>query len=93
MIYDGYVEIVQFRALSDQLYRSPGYYEQLRRVAVDQLGAHADRYSPYVAGDWGDYLRQMAKSGTWGDHLTLQVLSCAFREREMKKCRQSERLR
>ena len=64
---------MQFRALSDQLYRAPGYYDQLRRVAVDELRSHADRYSPYVAGDWGDYLRQMAKSGTWGDHLTLQV--------------------
>ena len=73
-MYDmGHFLQMQFRALSDQLYRAPGYYDQLRRVAVDELRSHADRYSPYVAGDWGDYLHQMAKSGTWGDHLTLQV--------------------
>ncbi len=64
---------VQFRALSDQLYRSPGYYDQLRRAAVEQLRSHPEQYAPYVAGDWEDYLRLMAKSGTWGDHLTLQV--------------------
>ncbi|CAL8470675.1 g10217 [Coccomyxa elongata] len=68
----------QFRALSDQLYRSPGYYDQLRRAAVEQLRSHPEQYAPYVAGDWEDYLRLMAKSGTWGDHLTLQAIADRF---------------
>ena len=64
---------LQFRALSDQLYRNPRYYAELRRAAVEYLREHADMYSPYVEGDFEDYCRSMAEDGSWGDHVTLQV--------------------
>jgi hypothetical protein len=68
---------LQFRALSDQLYRSPVYHGALRDVAVQHLRTNADMYAPYVEGDFEAYLRSMSKPGTWGDHLTLQVFATA----------------
>ena len=69
---------MQFRALSDQLYRSPRYYAELRRAAVEHLQEHADMYGPYVEGDFEEYCRSMAKDGSWGDHVTLQVRGCVL---------------
>ena len=40
---------------------------------MQQLRAHPDVYAPFVESDWDAYLRDMARPGTWGDHLTLQV--------------------
>ena len=40
-------------------------------VAV--LRQRAAAYSCYVAGDYQAYADGMARAGTWGDHLTLQV--------------------
>lgn len=64
---------MQFRALSDQLYRSPGYYSELRHAAVEHLRKHPDMYAPYVEGSFEGYCRDMSRDGTWGDHITLQV--------------------
>ena len=63
----------QFRALSDQLYCTPAHHGEVRTAAVAQLRACPDAYAPYVEGEWGDYVRDMARLGTWGDHVTLQV--------------------
>ena len=67
---------MQFRALSDQLYRSPGYYSELRHAAVEHLRKHPDMYAPYVEGSFETYCRSMSRDGTWGDHITLQVGDC-----------------
>lgn len=40
---------------------------------------HNARYAEFVAGDYQSYLRDMARDGTWGDHLTLQARSCSTR--------------
>ena len=64
---------VQFRALSDQLYRSPRYYAELRHAAVAHLREHPDMYEPYMEGDFEEYCKKMARDGTWGDHITLQA--------------------
>ncbi|KAK9830552.1 hypothetical protein WJX72_012417 [[Myrmecia] bisecta] len=68
----------QFRALSDQLYRTPHYHAEVRRVAVNQLRAHEDLYSDYVPGDYWQYCADMARNGTWGDHVTLQAVADAY---------------
>ncbi|KAI7746397.1 hypothetical protein M8C21_033627 [Ambrosia artemisiifolia] len=46
----------QFRAVSDQLYRSPEYHKHVRKEVV----------------------KQKAKTGEWGDHVTLQAAADRF---------------
>jgi hypothetical protein len=65
----------QFRALSDQLYRSPEHHKFVRDSVVKQLTETPDAYSGYVPMQYDDYLENMAKNGEWGDHVTLQAAS------------------
>ncbi|XP_020084684.1 OTU domain-containing protein 5-A-like [Ananas comosus] len=63
----------QFRALSDQLYRTPEYHKFVRRQVVKQLKSCRKFYEGYVPMSYDDYLKKMSKSGEWGDHVTLQA--------------------
>ncbi|GIL49542.1 hypothetical protein Vafri_5896 [Volvox africanus] len=68
----------QFRALSDQLYGTPEYHASVRQAVVNTLRDRASSYSCYVPGEYGPYCTSMAKSGTWGDHVTLQAAADHF---------------
>ncbi|GLI64673.1 hypothetical protein VaNZ11_008025 [Volvox africanus] len=68
----------QFRALSDQLYGTPEYHASVRQAVVNTLRDRASSYSCYVPGEYGQYCTSMAKSGTWGDHVTLQASADYF---------------
>ncbi|KAL5195456.1 OTU domain-containing protein [Glycine soja] len=63
----------QFRSLSDQLYRSPDHHKFVRQQIVQQLKSYPDLYAGYVPMAYIDYLKNMSKSGEWGDHVTLQA--------------------
>ncbi|KAJ0469834.1 putative ubiquitinyl hydrolase 1 [Helianthus annuus] len=63
----------QFRALSDQVYRTAEHHKFVRQQIVNQLKLHADIYEGYVPMPYSDYLKNMAKAGEWGDHVTLQA--------------------
>ncbi|XP_058770036.1 OVARIAN TUMOR DOMAIN-containing deubiquitinating enzyme 12 isoform X1 [Vicia villosa] len=63
----------QFRALSDQLYRSPNLHKFVREQIVQQLKSDSDLYAGYVPMAYSEYLKKMSKSGEWGDHVTLQA--------------------
>lgn len=63
----------QFRALSDQVYRTTEHHQFVRQQIVNQLKLHADIYEGYVPMAYDDYLKNMAKVGEWGDHVTLQA--------------------
>lgn len=63
----------QFRSLSDQVYRSAEHHKFVRQQIVNQLKLHADIYEGYVPMVYSDYLKNMAKVGEWGDHVTLQA--------------------
>ncbi|KAL9674672.1 hypothetical protein QQ045_002870 [Rhodiola kirilowii] len=63
----------QFRALSDQLYRSPEHHKFVRQQVVNQLQSQRQAYEGYVRMDYSDYLKKTSKSGAWGDHVTLQA--------------------
>ncbi|KAJ6830623.1 uncharacterized protein M6B38_300505 [Iris pallida] len=63
----------QFRALSDQFYRTPDHHKFVRQQVVNQLKSHPELYDGYVPMAYGDYLKKMSKSGEWGDHVTLQA--------------------
>ncbi|KAI8464234.1 MAG: hypothetical protein J3K34DRAFT_441192 [Monoraphidium minutum] len=68
----------QFRALSDQLYRSPDHHGAVRARICQHLAARPDRYSGYVTEPYGPYVAGMARPGTWGDHVTLQAAADAW---------------
>ncbi|KAH7277194.1 hypothetical protein KP509_39G038500 [Ceratopteris richardii] len=63
----------QFRAFSDQLYRSPAHHKAVRDNVVMQLCSHPEYYEGYVPMKYSDYVKKMSKSGEWGDHVTLQA--------------------
>ncbi|KAH7662850.1 Ubiquitinyl hydrolase 1 protein [Dioscorea alata] len=63
----------QFRALSDQFYRSPEHHKFVRQQVVNQLKSHPEIYEGYVPMAYDEYLEKMSKSGEWGDHVTLQA--------------------
>ncbi|KAH1191454.1 OTU domain-containing protein [Glycine max] len=57
----------------DQLYRSPDHHKFVRQQIVQQLKSYPDLYAGYVPMAYIDYLKNMSKSGEWGDHVTLQA--------------------
>ncbi|KAB8388304.1 hypothetical protein FH972_024778 [Carpinus fangiana] len=63
----------QFRALADQLFRNPDYHKHVRKQVIKQLKHFRKLYESYVPMKYKIYLKQMKKSGEWGDHLTLQA--------------------
>lgn len=68
----------QFRALSDQFYRTPEHHRFVRQQVVSQLESHPEMYAGYVPMDYRDYLKKMSKSGEWGDHVTLQAAADSY---------------
>ncbi|XP_073008240.1 OVARIAN TUMOR DOMAIN-containing deubiquitinating enzyme 12 [Typha latifolia] len=68
----------QFRALSDQMYRSPEYHKHVRKEIVKQLKDFRSLYEGYVPMKYKHYYKKMAKSGEWGDHITLQAAADKF---------------
>uniref|UniRef100_A0A7N0R9K0 ubiquitinyl hydrolase 1 n=1 Tax=Kalanchoe fedtschenkoi TaxID=63787 RepID=A0A7N0R9K0_KALFE len=68
----------QFRALSDQFYRTPEHHKFVRRQVVKQLQSHPEVYQEYVPMTFGEYLKKISKSGEWGDHVTLQSAADSY---------------
>ncbi|KAF3790435.1 OTU domain-containing protein [Nymphaea thermarum] len=69
----------QFRALSDQMFRSPEHHKYVRKEIVKQLKEFRSLYEGYVPMKYKSYYKKMAKSGEWGDHVTLQAAADKFR--------------
>ncbi|XP_008797076.1 OVARIAN TUMOR DOMAIN-containing deubiquitinating enzyme 12 [Phoenix dactylifera] len=68
----------QFRALSDQMYRSPEHHKHVRKEIVKQLKECHSLYEGYIPMKYKHYCKKMAKSGEWGDHVTLQAAADKF---------------
>ncbi|BBN03288.1 hypothetical protein MPTK1_2g22320 [Marchantia polymorpha subsp. ruderalis] len=68
----------QFRAVSDQLFRSQDYHKYVRKCVIDQLNAKPDLYRNFVPGDYNEYVKKMAKLAEWGDHVTIQAAADCF---------------
>ncbi|EEF49296.1 cysteine-type peptidase, putative [Ricinus communis] len=63
----------QFRALSDQMFKSPEHHKHIRKEIVKQLKEYRSLYEGYVPMKYKRYYKKMRKSGEWGDHITLQA--------------------
>ncbi|XP_057870859.1 OVARIAN TUMOR DOMAIN-containing deubiquitinating enzyme 12 [Cryptomeria japonica] len=68
----------QFRALSDQFYRTPEHHKFIRQQVVNQLNSNREMYEGYVPMPYDEYLKKIAKSGEWGDHVTLQAAADCY---------------
>ncbi|GMH17467.1 hypothetical protein Nepgr_019308 [Nepenthes gracilis] len=68
----------QFRALSDQLFRSPEYHKHVRKQVIKQLKHSQKLYEGYVPMQYKSYLKKMGRTGEWGDHVTLQAAADRF---------------
>ncbi|KAL2239415.1 OTU domain-containing protein DDB_G0284757 [Sesamum indicum] len=68
----------QFRALSDQFYRTPEHHKFVRQQVVNQLRSCPEIYEGYVPMAYEHYLSKMSKSGEWGDHVTLQAAADSY---------------
>ncbi|KAK1290501.1 hypothetical protein QJS10_CPB18g01679 [Acorus calamus] len=68
----------QFRALSDQFYRTTEHHKFVRQQVINQLKSNPDIYEGYVPMAYGDYLKKMSRSGEWGDHVTLQAAADSY---------------
>ncbi|KAJ7947845.1 OTU domain-containing protein [Quillaja saponaria] len=68
----------QFRALSDQIYRTPEHHKFVREQVVHQLKSYPEIYEGYVPMAYEDYLEKMSRSGEWGDHVTLQAAADSY---------------
>lgn len=68
----------QFRAVADQLYRSPDEHGYVRAAVVAQLQQYPTLYCEYIPEDYQQYCYKMHQFGTWGDHVTLQAVADAF---------------
>ena len=69
---------MQFRALSDQLYRTPDEHGYIRAAAIAQLRSYPNLYCEYIPEDYQQYCHHMGQFGTWGDHVTLQAVADTF---------------
>jgi hypothetical protein len=63
-----------FRAVSHQLYLHQDMHEELRACCVEHLTRHRKRFEVFCEGDFDEYLRNLSKSGVWGDDLEIRAL-------------------
>eukprot|EP00929_Paragymnodinium_shiwhaense_P039855 TRINITY_DN20878_c0_g1_i1.p1 TRINITY_DN20878_c0_g1~~TRINITY_DN20878_c0_g1_i1.p1 ORF type:complete len:184 (-),score=35.63 TRINITY_DN20878_c0_g1_i1:490-1041(-) len=68
----------QFRALADQLYGSQEHHAEVRSLAVAQLKTNPEFYVGFVPGSFEEYVADMSRDGSWGDHVTLQAAADAL---------------
>ncbi|KAJ1442344.1 hypothetical protein B484DRAFT_322076, partial [Ochromonadaceae sp. CCMP2298] len=64
-----------FRAVSHQLYLHQDMHEELRASCVEHLVRHRSRFEVFCFDqDFDQHVRNMSKSGTWGDDLEIRAL-------------------
>ena len=70
----------QFRALADQLFGHQKHHAVTRQAAVEHMRRNGDFFGMYFEGEheFHAYLRDMGRSRTWGDELTLRAAVEAF---------------
>lgn len=70
----------QFRACSWNLFGSEDRHKVVRQRAVDHIRATRCEYEVFfeTEASFERYLRQMARSGTWGDEITLRAIADSF---------------
>eukprot|EP00198_Chlamydomonas_reinhardtii_P005243 XP_001694579.1 predicted protein [Chlamydomonas reinhardtii] len=68
----------QFRSVSNELYGTQEHHAAIRRQAVAHIVSQRDSFECFLGEDFDVYVRQMSRSGTWGDELTLRAVCDSF---------------
>eukprot|EP00347_Sterkiella_histriomuscorum_P016120 403354413 len=70
-----------FRSIADQLEGNEKLHRKYRQEAIEYIEANKEMYAPFIEDDEtiDQYLGDMAKDGTWGGQMELQVLSLIYK--------------
>lgn len=68
-----------FRVVSEQVFDTQSHHEQIRKDCVNHMIKHRDQYELEVQGDFDQYLREMAKTKTYGTLVELRALGYLFK--------------
>uniref|UniRef100_A0A6T8AMC3 OTU domain-containing protein n=1 Tax=Prymnesium polylepis TaxID=72548 RepID=A0A6T8AMC3_9EUKA len=70
----------QFRAAAFNLFGAQSHHAVVRQSAVAQMKKHSDFFGIYFEGpdEFKRYVREMSRSRTWGDELTLRAIVEAY---------------
>lgn len=64
----------QFRALSDQLYKTSDFHKRVRQEIVQQLKSRPKSYKGFVDKmEFSQYVKKMSSDSVWGDEVTLKA--------------------
>jgi len=70
----------QFRSLALTLYGSEQLHEEVRGAVIRQLSRKPNLYRDFVVAEsYEQWLVEMQKGGTWGDHVTLKAAADAYK--------------
>ncbi|XP_026193275.1 uncharacterized protein LOC34623992 [Cyclospora cayetanensis] len=69
----------QFRSCAFGLFGSEDWHKVVRKKAVRHMRIHTQEYADFFEGPALEvYFKDMERSGTWGDELTLRAIADAF---------------
>jgi hypothetical protein len=69
----------QFRAVSQELFGTQDFHQQIRGRAVAYMRTNSARFRDFfIDNEYETYLAKMATPRCWGDELTLQAVADAF---------------
>jgi hypothetical protein len=65
----------QFRAIAHNVYRDQNRHEEIRETAMAWIASNRDAFSIYFEDDnaFAKWVKEMKRSRTWGDELTLRA--------------------
>lgn len=67
-----------YNAIADQIPAKSHNHISLRKLAAEEMRAHADDYMPFMTDDNGDMLDQ-GEEGLLSSHCSISQLLCLFR--------------
>ncbi|KEP66422.1 UNVERIFIED_CONTAM: OTU family cysteine protease [Hammondia hammondi] len=69
----------QFRSCSWNMFGSEEHHRVVRARAVQHMREHREEYGVFFeADDFEKYLKNMSRSGTWGDELSVRAIADSF---------------
>lgn len=72
-----------FRVVSEHMYGTQDYHEQIRKDCVNYMIKHRHTYEREIGGDFDAYVRRMAKKETSGTLVELRAMGYMFKRNIM----------